>query len=157
MDEAGASRTIYPLNGLLSRSFPLPLEPGDQVEAVTVIRLRLRLVAAHDRHLTLEVSTKDHGEAVYDLLDNVLASEHISKSLLEVVGVTLHLAFREGIYEGGRTLDVGVSIPNGCSLGSDPREETAQALLKRWGIDVSGLTASNPYEPRQPYQRTLPV
>ena len=147
---------VYDLQGLVSRNFPFPLEPSDGVEAVRVRRLRLRVAGSSNKRITLEANTSENPKAVYDLLDDVLASEMISADRLLVTSAELQLLFRpDADGKRGRSLAFTVSHPNSCSLKYEPRHEVAKMLLKRWEIDVSGRTEDGITEPRRSVQRTL--
>lgn len=154
--EEDPSGVVYELQGLLSRSFPFKLEPADGVEGVRVRSLRLRMVGAGKKRLTLEADTTDQPQGVYDLLDDVLAGKRISRDLLQVTAAGLQLVFRQDAGRG-RSLSFDVTYPDSCSLKYEPRHELAKALLKRWGIDVSGRTDDDTAQPRLPGQRTLRV
>ena len=152
LEDPEAPEATYELNGLLSRDFPLPLEPGDGVEQVRVRRLRLGIMGREYKRITLEANVRDNPKAIYGLLDDVLAGQRIPRDLLTVVGVNLQMAFRAVAGNRSRTLSFDVSYPDSCSLKYDPKHETAKALLKRWGIDGSGRTQKDPASRRRPVQ-----
>lgn len=161
LEDPEATGAVYELLGLLDRRFPLPLEPEDGVEEARVRRLRLRIMESQQgsrnrmRRITLEAGARDDREAVYDLLDDVLASERIPRELLMVQHVGLQLVFRPDAKGRRRTLSFDLSHPDSCSLKYDPSHLVAKGLLKRWGLDVSGRTEDNPPKRRRSVQRVI--
>ena len=149
LDYEDPARIVYRLDGLLSRDFVFALKPEDGVESVRVTRLRLRVVAGGNTRITLEANAAEAPEAVYDLLDDVLASERLSRDRLQVTATTLQLVFRPRADDRHRTLSFDVSYPDSCSLKYEPSHEVAKNLLKRWGIDVSGRAADDPAQRRR--------
>lgn len=131
---------VYSLGGLLDRDFPLPLEPEDGVEEVCVRRLRLRVQGGGSRRVTLEADTRGDPSAVYRLLDDVLAGRRLTREQLQVASVSFGLVFSDDGPRGPRRLVFDVSHPDSCSLRHEPSHDVAKALLKRWGIDVSGCS-----------------
>ncbi|MCE5216053.1 hypothetical protein LLH03_03375 [bacterium] len=148
------SRVVYDLAPLIRRDFPFDLEPDDGVDVVSVKRLRLRVIGADNERITLEAATKGNRNAVYDLLDRVVASKQLPSGLMQVTSVTLSLAFRAQGQEPARTVTLHVSTPDSCSLKHDPRHDHVRDLLKRWGIDVSGRPEDDPADARRPVQFT---
>lgn len=149
---------VYSLQGLLSRSFPFPLEPEDGVESVQVRRLRMRVVGSGSRRITLEACADRNPDAIYDLLDDVLAGERITRDLLQMVSGSLQIAFKpKGTDKRRRKLTFSVSEPNSCSLKYEERHLVAKDLLKRWGIDVSGPSDVTAADRRRRVQRTLRI
>ncbi len=149
------TKATYELDGLLDRNFDFRLYADDPVESVSVRKLRLRVVGAGNKRITLEASPSGGPHAVYDLLQNVLESPSIEPTLLQVTGATISLTF----VEDGRTqtLPFDVARPDSCSLKTDPHDEVAKALLKRWGIDVSGSDQDNPGNRGPGWQRNMRV
>jgi hypothetical protein len=129
---------VYELNALKER-FPFRLEPGDGVEEVRVKKLRLAVLGSRaNKRLTLEANTREDTDAVYQLLDDLVASKRLPLDLLNVTQVGLQFLFRSDGLRGGQRLSFDVSYPNSCSLKYDPKHEIAKRCLKRWKIDVSG-------------------
>ena len=152
--EAGV---VYQLDGLVSRDFPFALEAGDGVETVHVSRLKLRLMTWGNKRITLEANTRDEPDAIYNLLDDVLASERLSRNRLQVTAATIKVVFRPVDDARRKTLTFDVSHPDSCSLKYEPRHEVVKDLLKRWGIDVSGRTENGTEQRGRSVQRTLRV
>jgi hypothetical protein len=140
---------------LLSRHFPLPLEPEDGVDSVRVKSLTMSLVGVGQRRILVEADSEANAQAVYDLLDDVLAGERLSSDLLYVTSAKLQLAFRPAGDSQRTTLTFAVGYPNSCSLKHEPKHDIARQLLKRWGIDVSERAQARPAKPRPGTQRTL--
>ena len=46
--------------------------------------------------------------------------------------------------EGPETLSFDVTYPDLCNLKQDPKHKLARDYLRRWGIDVSGTTETDP-------------
>jgi hypothetical protein len=156
-----ATGVVYELQRLLDRNVQLPLEPEDGVEEARVRRLRLRIMESQHgnrnrlRRLTLEAGAKDDREAVYDLLDDVLAGERIPREVLMVQHAGLQLVFRPDERGRRRTLSFDVSHPDSCSLKYEPRHLVAKGLLKRWGLDVSGRAENGPPKRRRSVQHVI--
>lgn len=148
------SRLIYDLGCLKDRKFKLLLKPEDGVDSVTVRKLRLRIIGRDNDRITLEANTKQKPQAVYDLLDIIIASDELSLDLIQVISVRLALAFRAKDREAARTVVFDVSTPDSCSLKHDPRHYVARNLLKRWGIDVSASSENDAADARLPVQFT---
>jgi hypothetical protein len=148
---------VYQLDGLLSPTFPFRLEPADGVEEVRVKLLRLELVGAGRPRITLEIDAHSGDDALYQLLNDVIASTEIRRDMIRVTKASLRLKFRPDNGSRAPTLTFDVSHPNSCSLKYEPRHEIAKKLLKRWGIDVSGRTEHGSELPGRTVQRTLRV
>jgi hypothetical protein len=151
------NEVVYQPGGLISRGFPLPLEPEDGVELVRVKVLRLGVVGGPRRRITVEAQSEADPRAVYSLLDDLLAGGRITQDLLYVTSVTFQLVFRATGSSRSPTLTFQVSYPDSCSLKYDPKHLVARKLLKRWGIDVSERTQAGAQKPRSATQRTLRV
>ncbi len=146
----------YQLDALMDRSFPLAVGAEDGVETVKVKRLRLRVVGAAKRSITLEADSEIDPKAVYGMLDDLLAKSELGLEVIELTGVGLQLVFRPNERGKRRVLSFYVGYPNSCSLHSgDPLCDVAEKLLRRWGIDVAAHDQNSPATRRRSLQRGL--
>jgi hypothetical protein len=129
---------VYELNPLKRRGFAFPVDPGSGIEEVRIKKLRLSVLGAGNKRIILEADVRDSKDAVYDLLEDVMAGERIPLDLVNLTQVTLQLVFRDGGRRGKQTLTFDVSYPSSCDLKHDPKDEIAREHLVKWGIDVSG-------------------
>jgi hypothetical protein len=129
---------VYDLNPLKSRSFDFRFDVADGVEEVRMKSMRLSLIGGGKKRMTLEADVRRDGDAVYDLLDDVTASDKIPIELLNVTRVRLQLVFRGDMNHRGQTLSFDVTHPDSCNLKYGPKQDIAKKYLKSWGIDVSG-------------------
>ena len=149
---------MYELDSLMDRHFPLPTEADDGVETVKVKRLRLRVIGAAKRTITLEADSLTDPRAVYGMLDDLLANSDLGAEALQLTAVGLQLIFRPNERGKRRTLSFDVGYPNACSLhDGHPLHDVARKLLQRWGIDVSERTRPGPSPRRRAVQRGLDV
>ena len=151
------SGVVYQLDRLLARDFPFAIKPGDGVEAVHLSRLKLRLMTRGNKRITLEGNTRDEPDAIYNLLDDVLANGRLPRTRLQVASATIKIVFRPADDARRKTLTFAVSHPDSCSLKYEAQHEIAKNLLKRWGTDVSGRTENGIEQRRRSVQRTLRV
>lgn len=140
MDDLGKpskKAAVYKLNHL-KRKPDFSFDSADGVEEVLVRRLRLSIIGDKaNKRLTLEANASKNSGAVYELLDDVLASKKIPITLVNVTQVGLQIIFRANTKSGTERVDVNISYPNSCSLKYEPKHEIARKYLKAWGIDGS--------------------
>lgn len=133
---------VYELQGLISINFPFPTEPEDGILEVRVKKLRLDIDSGQKRgdkrRIIIEADSYKTNQAVYDLLDNILASSQIPVERLKVTQAGLRITWKPEGGKRSKTLSFDVSLPNSCSLKCEPRHEIAKMYLKKWSIDVSG-------------------
>jgi len=146
---------VYNLDGLRNESFAMPLEPEDEIEQVRITKLKLRLMGKDRRVITLEAGSDNDPNAVYRLLNDVLAGGKISRELLTIQQVGLLFVFRSPDGDRGRHLRCTVSSPRSCSLKSDYYDEIAKKYLRNWGLDVSRRLEPHAPGSRQSVQRLL--
>jgi len=144
LDEVAAGEVVYQLNDLLDRDFPFATKAEDGVEAVTLRGLRLRIAGRENRRVTLEADPAVNRKAVWDLLDDVTKGLGVPREMILVTQATIQLTFRADDSGRPRSLAFSVSHPEACSLKDDPLHDVARDLLKRWGLDVSGLPETAP-------------
>jgi hypothetical protein len=146
----------YELDALMDRDLPLAVEAEDGVETVRVKRLRLRVLGAIKRSVTLEAESVADPKAVYDLLNDALTNSDLGTETLQLTGVGFQLEFRPNERGKRRKLTFDVGYPNSCSLhDGDPLHDVAGKLLRRWGIDVSARARGGAAPRRRSYQRGL--
>jgi hypothetical protein len=142
----------YELNGLLDRNFAFVLEPGDGIESVEVRALRLEIMGTSRKRITLETVGSGEPQAVYNLLDDILAGNRIPRDLLIITQAKFRLVFHADATGRKGTLTFTVGCPNSCTLRQGPRDDLGRECLKRWGIDVSGRSSADPPESGLPAQ-----
>ena len=145
----------YDLSGLLHRDFEFAIDPSDGIEQVALRRLKFRIMGREYRSITLEVGANAPVKAIWDLYDEVLANNRITKDLLTVLHARIRIVFRPDTKGRSPKRTFTVSHPNSCSLKCDPKDEIAKACLKRWKLDVSGRDDYRAPEPRLDAQYRL--
>jgi hypothetical protein len=144
LGEPGRGGVVYELDEL-KRRVSLDFDPADGIEDVRINKLRLSLAGEANKRIVLEVNASENRDAIYDLLDEVVAEKRIPPHAVRVTQVGFQFVFRSATAKGGtETLNFDVTWPDLCSLKSDPHDEIAAKYLKKWGIDVSGSTARGP-------------
>jgi hypothetical protein len=133
-EEKGRFR-LYDLSPLLC-PHQFPTDPGDGIEGVRVVMLRL---APHDtaaERLTLEVA-RQGGRDIWSFAELRFGTHNPLLGGWSVVQAKLAIRFLPGA--GGRparTLHVTVSSPDGCDLKerTDDERIVGERYLRRWGL-----------------------
>jgi len=127
----------YELNGLLSRDFRFPTEPGDGIDAVRVRKMRVSVKGAPRRRITLEADPEAGVDDIYDMLDTYLNQERLPASILNLTQVGLKFSFDPSHDDLPKSLSFELSWPNSSNLKSKPERvrELAEKYLKQWGLD----------------------
>ncbi len=128
---------VYQLNHLKNPP-DFSFDSADGIEDVRVKKLRLSIIGDEaNKRMTLEANAAKNSNAVYELFDDVVASEKIPKALVNVTHVVLQIVFRANTKSGLKTVDVNIGYPNSCSLKYEPKDEIIRKYLREWGIDIS--------------------
>jgi len=129
--------SVFKLDHLKRKGFPFTVNPASGIEDVRVRKLRFKLPGAGNQRLTLEADVRENRDAVYDLLDRIIAGGKIPLDHMCLSNVALRFAFRADRRKKGKVLTCNISYPDGCDLGHDSKDEIARDHLAKWGIDVS--------------------
>ena len=141
---------VFELDGLKQRGFAFPFDPADGIDDVRLSKLRLsvrgqtRDEERANPRITLEVNASANQEAIWDLLDKVAGDGQIAPENVWITQARLQFVFRSNRRGGTETLNCDVTWPDLCNLKQDRKHKLARDYLRRWGIDVSGSTETNP-------------
>jgi len=155
LEDSAVGEVVYQLKGLLDRDFPFATTVEDGVDAVQLRSLRVQVVGRENRRITLEADPTRNPKAVWDLLDDVMRGLRVRRDMLLVTQATIQIVFRTDDTGNTRSLAFSVSHPDSCSLKDDPGHDVARDLLKRWGLDVSGLPETHPSRRRRSAQYVI--
>jgi hypothetical protein len=134
VDLAPWAKPTYELDRLKFRSTPLATDPADRVEmSIRQMRLKIR---GTQRQVTLTADPNRGPGGIYDMMDEVLNSERVPLSAVDVTLVSFCLEFLDAPRGRGRTLTFDVASPNTCSLRNQRQDriDLAMKCLARWGI-----------------------
>jgi len=134
---------IFDLDPLKKPGFNFRIDPMSGIEDVSVKKLRFKIPGSSNQRLALEADPRENKNAVYDLLNRVIADGKISLDHIFLTNVTLQFVFRSDGRRHSKTINCDLSYPNGCSLKHDPKDEIARQHLIDWGIDVSGCVTTD--------------
>jgi len=87
---------------------------------------------------------RERGDAVYDLLDDVLAGGAIRARLVNVTQASIQFIFRPDKGNRPKVVTCDITHPDSCSLKYEPKHDTARQYLRKWGLDVSGDPPTDP-------------
>lgn len=135
-------KRIYDLDPLLQKSFDFVYDPSSCIETVTVKKLRLSSRIKKGDRITLESDTTHNPEAVYDLLDQIRASIHLS--MYNVTQVELAASVSVDADKPIKTVTIRITYPNSCSLKYDEIGLRLRTMLVASGI-----------EPKEPDEEAL--
>jgi hypothetical protein len=126
----------YELNGLKSRDFAFPTDPEDGIEEVRVRKLRLSVLGASKRRITLEADPAAHKDDIYSMMSNHLNRQNLPDSVINVTQATLSIRWVNSGQGRQQTLTFDLSFPDSSNLKSKREEQrqVAEKYLKRWGI-----------------------
>jgi len=136
VDPADPAETAYQLDHLKNRSVALPTDPQDRIAEVQVRSLRLEVVGAPRRRITLDADPQGHRGDIYQMIDNYLNADALPSATLRVTHVKFCLTFMNEGQGRPKTLTFNVG-PNSCDLKSKPEDMRAvgERCLKLWRID----------------------
>jgi len=136
VDPADPAETAYQLDHLKNRSVALPTDPQDRIAEVQVRSLRLEVVGAPRRRITLDADPQGHRGDIYQMIDNYLNADALPSATLRVTHVKFCLTFMNEGQGRAKTLTFNVG-PNSCDLKSKPEDMRAvgERCLKLWRID----------------------
>ena len=126
----------YDLSQLL-QPYDFPCDPNDGIEAVKVLQLNLRRKEAEQSHLALIANWKER-ETVYDFArESLVAAQNLHQDydVSEAIFSVRTRPIRRSSGRG-RTINVSISLPNGCNLKSKTEQERmiCDKYLLRWGL-----------------------
>ncbi len=129
----------YRLNGLINRDFEFPTDPDDGIMAVRVRKLELTPVGRPRRGIVFKGDPGAGYEDVYDMMEEYLKAEHLSRPEFDVKRVGLQFTFDTSIEGLPRSMSFEISAPNSCNLKSKPEAARvlAEKYLREWGIDCA--------------------
>lgn len=122
---------VYDLNPLLKKSFNFIYDVGSGIESVMVKKLRLSSRKKKGDRITVEADTTYNPDAVYDLLDQIRASMHLS--MYNVTQVELAASVVADADKPPKTVTVRITYPNSCSLRYDEIGLKLRAMLEHPG------------------------
>lgn len=127
----------YELNGLLSRNFRFPTEPGDGIETVRVRKMRLSIKGLPRRRITLEADPEGGVDDIYEMLEKYLNQSSLPASILNVTQVGLKFGFDESNEDLPKPLSFDLTYPNSSNLKSkqEAARDLAEKYLRQWGVD----------------------
>lgn len=121
---------------VLSRAFHFPTDPDDGIESVQVKLLRLMPIDSPGERYTLECLRKAK-RTIWDAAADRFGDANPLDGGYLVTQVRLTIRFHAApADDGGRTLPVTITMPNGCDLkGKTDRERLiGEKYLRRWGF-----------------------
>jgi hypothetical protein len=124
---------VYDLAPLLQRGFNFIYDAGSGIERVTVKKLRLSSRMKKGDRITLEADPSYNPDAVYDLLDQIKASLHLS--MYNVTQVELAASVVPNVDKPAKTMTIRITYPNSCSLRYDELGLKLRAMLEASGIE----------------------
>jgi hypothetical protein len=135
IEPADPAEAVYQLDHLTNRSVPLPTEPGDRIAEVQVRSLRLEIVGAPRRRMTLDADPEGHRGDIYQMIERYLNAGQLPISKMKVIHARFCLIF---MHEGSgrpKTLMFNVGR-NSCDLKSktDDMRAIGERCLKLWRI-----------------------
>ena len=127
----------YELNGLLSRDFQFPTDPGDGIDAVRVRKMRFSVKGLPCRRITFEADPAAGVNDIYEMMDDYLNDHNLPASILNVTQVGLKFSFDPSNEDLPKSLSFDLSWPNSSNLKSKPEgvRELAEKYLREWGLD----------------------
>jgi len=135
VDPADPQESAFQLDHLKNRNVALPTDPQDRIAEVQVRSLRLEVVGAPRRRITLDADPQGHRGDIYQMVERYLNAAALPLAKLRVTHAKFCLTF---MHEGpgrARTLTFNVGL-NSCDLKSKPEDMRAvgERCLKLWGI-----------------------
>lgn len=124
---------VYDLNPLLQKGFNFIYDAGSGIERVRVKKLRLSSRIKRGDRITLEADSSDNPEAVYDLLDQIRTSLHLS--MYSPTQVELAASVVVDMDKPAKTVAIRITYPNSCSLRYDELGLRLRAMLEASGIE----------------------
>jgi len=127
----------YELNGLLSRDFQFPTDPGDGIDTVRVRKMRVSVKGLPRRRITLEADPTAGVDDIYEMIDQYLNDHNLPTSILNVTQVGLKFSFDPANEDLPKSLSFDLTWPNSSNLKSKPEgvRELAEKYLREWGLD----------------------
>lgn len=113
-----------------------PSDPEDGIEAVKVTSLKLRPQEPEPVNLELNADWRSR-HTVHELARQWLIAGNVLQEHFEAVEATISVRLRPTRGSGRRrTVNVTISLPNGCSLKSKTEKERqiCDKYLPRWGV-----------------------
>ena len=134
IDPPPKSRGVYRLDRFKYRGgVTYRFGPESGISSVGVRKLRLTPRLGAKRHLTIEGIANAGVEAVYDTLENELASLQLDE--MDVTQVEIQVKFNRSASRKQRTVDATITVPNRCSLAYDDRELVVRKMLIESSIE----------------------
>ena len=124
---------MYDLNPLIQKDFNFIYDAGSGIERVTVKKLRLSSRVNKGDRVTLEADSSENPDAVYDLLDEIKTSIHLSK--YNVTQVELAASVVKDAEKPAKTVTIRITYPNSCSLKYDEIGLKLRDMLEASGIE----------------------
>lgn len=126
----------YDLSQLL-QPYDFPSDPNDGIEAVKILRMSLRYKESAKPHLAL-IANWEERETVYDYARASLIFAQDLREEYDLAEAIFSVRMRPTRRSSGRrrTINVGISLPNGCNLKSKTEQERmiCEKYLQRWGL-----------------------
>jgi hypothetical protein len=126
-------KRVYDLNPLLQKGFNFIYDAGSGIERVRVKKLWFSSRIKRGDRITLEADSSDNPEAVYDLLDQIRTSLHLS--MYSVTQVELASSVVVDMDKPAKTVPIRITYPNSCSLRYDEIGLKLRAILEASGIE----------------------
>jgi hypothetical protein len=131
LDEFAGDNRVYRLDPLGNRQFEFKKPQDSGIQSVVVKRLRLALIGAGARKVSVEAEPKHNPKAVYDLIDKLnLPPSHVTRAEITVT----FLAPIPGTRSTTRTFRV--THPAWCNLRHVGRDEVIRKMLTASGIEL---------------------
>jgi hypothetical protein len=127
----------FDLSRLNDKSLKFVTEPSDGIESVIIKMLRLDLPGIGNRRITLEASSANNGQPVYELIEKALNKENIPFDKAIIARAKIQIKFAGINGRKGKPLTFEISSPDRCNLKDDPLDQIAKKYLEKWGL-VSG-------------------
>lgn len=124
---------VYDLAPLLQKDFNFCYAPNSGIESVKIKKLRLSSRIKKGDRITLEADSSDNPNAVYDLLDQIRTSVHLS--MYNVTQVELAASVVADVEKPAKTVAIRITYPNSCSLKYDELGLKLRAMLEASGIE----------------------
>lgn len=132
LDEFVEDERIYDLKPLQQADAVFKFSPEQGIQSVAVKKLRLAINGTKER-ITLEASTSNNPNAVYELRDKLFKGISASQLTITQVGMQVTFVSEEG--KRARTKSFEINWPNSCTLKHDDKDAIIRKMLIDSGIE----------------------
>jgi len=123
----------FELNGLKKPRFPFPTDPGDGIDSVKVVALRMNQTGNRKRRLTFEQDAAG-GEDLHEWIKRALDETKVPLRMMDVTQARIRVVWKAEQGKRPRTLTFTLTAPDSTSLKDLPHHQTIRSYLTRWKI-----------------------